>query len=136
MLHWKTITNWFKIGIAVIRDLWDNVSQGPARFLLLLTPIGLVVIAIKFLVDTFVKIKSIGAAALNFLIPPLRFIFGLIQKIFNLVSKIGGFFGKILNLGGPDTNLAKELDRQNTAREEQELNSRAQALANLPNPSC
>ena len=134
IIHWRTIINWFRIGIAVVRDLWARISQGPARFLLLLTPIGQVIAVVIFLVSSFEKIKSAGVAAFNFLLPPLRAVFDIMQKIFGLAAKIGGFFSKILNIGGSDTNLSRELDRQNTVREVevQELNSRAQALASLP----
>ena len=135
VIHWKTVVSWFKIGIAVVRDLFDKVVQGPARFLLLLTPIGLVVVAIGFLVSNFDKIKSVGVPVLSALLRPFRAIINIIKEIAGLLSKLGGFFSQILNLGGPDSHLARTLaDQRKTRRiEAEELSSRAQALTDLPN---
>ena len=134
VVKWQTIVNWFKIGIAIVRDLWDRFGQGAISLLLLIPPIGLVIKAIRFLIDNFGKIKSTGLLVLNVLLTPFRKIINIIREMVGLLSKLGGFFGKILNLGGPDSHLARTLVDQREIRkvEAEELSARAQALANLP----
>ena len=134
IVNWQKVVFWFKVGLAIIQDLWAWFDRGPGRIILLVTPLGRLILVLQFLIANFDKVRTVGSRVFQEIAKPIERVVKFLQLALRFLSLIGQTTAKFFGIDKVDSNVGQafQAERDRQANVQGDTSSRVGALSAAP----